>query len=216
MKNYLGKFFALISLISLVACSAKEDKTEDYEDRQAQFFKVVYLAQASRAIGSSNWITVQGSYRLKFDRSEGQESSDSSGGDFTVHYTAYRETQLYNNGLCSGGYKGTFSLVETVASSNESDQTGPYNPLDSYNSGNPEVTEDDENDLSRYVFLFSLNIASNDDISMSSSCTPMNPGIAPTTRSLRVIRFANGDLILTDSIRGLEFYMIPEIVDTVE
>ena len=217
MKSFLGKILALILVCSVLSCSPKEEKTDDYDDRQAQFFKVVYLTQASRAIGSNSWIVVQGDFRLKFERSEGQDTTDSSSGNFTIHYTAYRETQLFNNGLCSGGYQGTFTLSETLATSTESSPTGPYNPLDPYNPGtttSTSSTSTDEEDITRYVFLFALTVPTNNDISLSASCTPMHPGTAPATKSLRVIRFANGDLIVTDSVRGLEFYMIPEIVST--
>lgn len=203
MKSFLSKIVLGFVIAGLLSCSPKDKKSEDFEDRNAQFFDVVYIAQASRLIGTSNWVTVEGDFRMKFSRSAGQDESDSSGGDYTTHFTSYREAQLYNNGLCSGGFLGTFALRETVDDV-EGGVDGPYNPMNPYNSGttNPE----EETDTSRFVFIFTLTVT---ERSLAASCAPLNPS---DPLSLRVIRFNNGDLIVTNAQRNLEFYMIPELI----
>lgn len=202
MKSFLNKLILITLALGISSCSPTK-KSEDFDDRNAQFFDVVYIAQASRVTGSSNWVKVQGDQRLKFFKSSGQEESDFAGGNYTVHFTNYKEPQLYNNGLCSGGFTGTFTLKETVDDV-DSTETGPYNPMNNYDSG--ETQEADTTDTSRFVFIFTLSVS---ERSLSASCAPLNPS---DPLSLRVIRFNNGDLIVTNAQRTLEFYMIPELV----
>lgn len=193
-----------LSAILMVSCGKKSSEEDpDLEDKNAEFFAVVYKTQASRIIGSTSWIGVQGIQRLKFEKTSNSE--DTSGGNFTVQFDTYKEPQLANQGLCSGGFSGTFTIQDTTEQ-DPVDGDEPYDPMSEYNPG---ITNGDAttNDTGVFTFLFTLNVTQR---SFASGCsTSVNP---QDSFQLRIIRYPNGDLIVTNSVRNLDHYFIPELI----
>ena len=214
-KFLISKFKILLTIflvLSISSCAKKEDDEEVDVDQGSQFFNIVYITQAVRIVGDSAWVRVEGSQRIKFSYAEGEENNTSIG-DFIMQYANYKEPVLFNNTLCSGGYSGGFTLEEILETSNPC-ETCPYNPLDDYDSG---TTEDDgsnttvdpetgEEIVSNYTFLFTMTV---DARSFTSGCSQVNP---QDSFQLRVIRFPNGDLVVTNASRTLEFYFTPELL----
>lgn len=211
--TYLLKSFTLLLALALVGCGPKKEENtlnDEGIDINAQFFGIVYVTKASRVIGSSSWRQVEGQQRLKFLAVTGD---DGTGGNFTMQYTNYKEPQLYSDNPtapgCSGGYEGSFSVQETSSTVVSSDPEGPYDPSNPYNGGGG--NEDNSSDTSTpnsYYFLFNLNVG-RVSFPQDGTCTRVNP---LQSHQLRAIRFKNGDLQLTNQSRGLEFYLVPELI----
>lgn len=204
------KKIVLLSLVlfTVTSCGKKEEEEEVVDN--ASFFNIVYVTKASREIGATSWTTVQGFQRVKFNSAVDDSGATTGSGDFTYSFAAYKEPQLFNSGTCSGGFSGAFTMQATGETSN-GDELQPYNPLDPYDDGSQdlpqdsETTDEEETDIV-YNYLFSLTVS---DKSFTSGCTAVQP---QDSFQLRLIRYPNGDLILTNPSRTLEFYLTPELV----
>lgn len=213
-KFLISKFKILLVallVLSISSCAKNEEEEDDGVDRNAQFFNIVYITQAVRIIGDSAWVRVEGNQRVKFSYAEGEEDNTSVG-EFIMQYSNYKEPVLFNSTLCSGGYEGGFTLEEIIETSNPC-ETCPYNPLDPYDSGTQDDTTSEEIDpetgepiVSNYKFIFTLTV---DARSFTSGCSQVNP---QDSFQMRVIRFPNGDLVVTNASRNLEFYFTPELL----
>lgn len=222
MKTFLTLkyFFTVLVLASLlVSCGKKENKDTDTDDT-GMFFNIVYYTVATRSIGTSSWTTAEGRQRFKFNSDVDTTGTATGSGTFTVQYSAYREPQLFNAGTCSGGYSGNFSFQES-GSTEEIDPDAPYDPSNPYNDGSSGGDTYTGNDggtggttnssdpcfnAQPNIFILSLTV---DARSMSSGCTTYAP---QDSFELRVIRYCNGDLVITNSSRSMEFYAQPELV----
>lgn len=191
---------------TLVSCGKKEEEDETVD--QAIFFDIAYSTQASRIEGTTAYTRVEGTQEMLFVPDTGDDSTASNSGKFMVSFQNYKEPQLFNTGVCSGGYEGTFTMNETaVTDEDTTDAEEPYNPLNPYD---PEVadgdtSEEDEDKEKVYSYIFNLAVTRR---SLSSGCTSLSPLDA---FSLRIIRYPNGDLIITNPSRSMEFYMIPKL-----
>lgn len=205
LKNF-STLLLMVALLVTGGCAKKKatELTEDGLDPNATFFDVVYQVRASREIGTASWIAVSGIQRVKFLRTVVAEDGTESG-NFTFQFTSYKEPQLFNSTACSGGFEGTFATQPTTSTPTDNGG-GVYNPQDPYDPGNTGGSGDTETTQSSYYFGFNLNVTRR---SLSSGCTSVNP---LSSFSLIVIRFANGDLQITNSSRSLEFYLVPEII----
>lgn len=195
----------ILILILVVGCKAQTSSTDttttstNTGDPDAVFFDVVYKTIASRLIGSTSWINVEGIQRYKFDKID---PTVTSSGSFIVAYSSYKEPQLYNNNYCTGTVNGTFSVVQTDSTSTSSTNT-IYDPSTTYV---PDQTSTDTSSQNFYSFNFAMTVASK---SLSSGCgTTINP---LASYKLNMIRFYNGDMIISYPDRGIEFYTIPEL-----
>jgi hypothetical protein len=222
MKTFLTlkHFFTILVMATLLVSCTKKEAEETEVDDQGQFFNIVYYTVASRTSGSTSWTTAEGKQRFKFMSEVDSTGTATGGGTFTVQYSAYREPQLFNSGTCSGGYSGDLTFQES-STTETPDEDAPYDPSNPYSdgsSGGDEFTgnEDDaageENsddpcfNKQPTTFILSLTVKNR---SLSSGCT----AVAPQDRfELRVIRYCNGDLVITNSSRTMEFYAQPELV----
>lgn len=203
----------LVLIISVTSCAKKDDKT-DTTTEAGLFFDIVYYTKAVRQINTTSWNTVQGVQRFKFTLDTDESGSSLGTGHFVVQYDAYKEP-LYNAGTCSGGYEGSFTVQESTTDTT-TDPNSPYNPLDPYNSGDSTPppssstdtgTTDGTDETTVYYYIFNLTV---EDDSFSAGCTTVAP---QTSFSLRIIRYPNGDLIITNDSRSLDFYAQPELVN---
>lgn len=210
-KTFL--IFNLCVMILLSSCGKKEEKKEGVDD--SVFFDITYFTQASRIEGTTAYTKVEGSQEmLFFIPSIGVEGincvneDDANSGCFRVSFQGYKEPQLFNNGVCSGGFEGTFTLrqVETTVS-DTTDANAPYNPLNPYQKPPEDTTEEEEipEEEKIYSYVFDMTVLRR---SFSAGCNTVNP---LDNYSLRILRYPNGDLIMTNSSRSLEFYMIPKL-----
>jgi hypothetical protein len=204
----IKQLFTLLAIsLFLVSCAKKDDDEEVFD--AGIFFNIVYQTQASRQIDTTSWTTVQGKQRFKFDPDVDDTGTDTGSGNFTVQYEAYKEPQLFNAGTCSGGYAGSYTVVITTGSGDSNSLDGPYNPLNPYNPGEttPDQTDGETADEDIvYNYLFTLTV---DQRSFSTGCTAYQP---QDSFQLRILRYPNGDLVITNASRSLEFYAIPELI----
>lgn len=209
--NYKIIFFLILSL-GLSSCGKKDE--EDTTVDNSIFFDITYTTQASRVEGTTTYTRVEGTQEmLYFIPNINVEGVDCTGtetsGCFRIAYQNYKEPQLFNPGVCSGGYEGTFTLRETTFTpEDENDANAPYNPLNPYQPPSSGGTEEDEEipeEERIYSYVFDLTVLRR---SLSAGCNTVNP---LDNFSLRIIRYPNGDLIVTNSSRSMEFYMIPKL-----
>lgn len=220
----LKKLFTLLILTTLLVSCGKKNTTETTTDDTGQFFNIVYYTVASRTTGSSSWTTAEGKQRFKFNSAVDTTGTATGSGDFTVQYEAYREPQLFNSGTCSGGYKGTFTFQEST-STTPVDKNAPYDPTSPYSDGSTggdtftgntgDTTSTSNNNdpcFNKQPTTFILSLAVDTGPtgrSLSSGCTAVAP---QNTFQLRVIRYCNGDLVITNSSRTMDFYTQPELI----
>lgn len=210
MKNLFSIFnnFLFLSLLFLLfSCGAKEEDVDTVVDNSI-FFDIAYTTQGSRVDGVTSYTRVEGTQELLFITDSGENDVPTNTGKFTVAFQGYREPQLFNTSLCSGGYEGTFSMRRTVneGEGDPEDPDAPYNPQDPYNEGVPETPEevpDAEQEV--FTFIFEMTVTRR---SLSSGCNAISP---LNEFSLRIVRFPNGDLYVKNPSRGLEFYMFPKL-----
>lgn len=203
MKGLNFLLFNLLA-ISLIACdSSKKDEPDILLDDTVIFFDVVYKTLASREIGTSSWYAVQGNQKIKFDKGE------NNSGVYTISFDNYKETHLVQPNACSGGYRGTYALGD-ASESGDGNEDGPYDPMDPYDPGSGGSGDDgelDPNVVLPVAFFFSMTVTETSlQVNCSTSITPQNP------HTLRIVRFSNGELVITNYSRNLEFYMAPDIL----
>lgn len=206
MKNYLVNILKMLFLATiLISCGTPKDSTEDNEDANNQFFDVVYITQASKISGQSSWTVVQGDQRIKF-----LQSSEASTGTFTFSFANFREPQLATN-ACSGGFTGDYTTESTEDTTVDNEENTSYNPLDPYDpeTENPDNGDEDEEEIDQIlVYVFDLALT---DRSLTSGCRNYE-----NAYQVKAIRFTNGDVILTDLSRNIDYYMVPEIIGGTE
>lgn len=198
-KNILKIFMSCILALSF-GCAKK---TAPSILNETQFFDIVYVSTQYRAPGGTTWFPTSGLYEMKFlqDTTEG---ASAIGGTFSMHYTSYLESNLCpygENCVCSGGLTGLFTDGPKLAEPT----TGPYDPSTTYNPGGESgagTAPTDSNVSKIYTFNFSLNFQVN---TLTSGCANGHKFNQP----LKVYRFSNGDLIVTNDTSQL--YMTPEI-----
>lgn len=222
MKTYLTlkKNLTLLVLTTLVVSCGKKEKAATDTDDTGLFFNIVYYTVASRTNGSNSWTTAEGKQRFKFISEFDTTGTATGSGTFTVQYSAYREPQLFNSGTCSGGYSGDLVFQEDSTSA-PIDDDAPYDPSNPYSDGSSggDTFTGNEDDTSSSnnsndpcfnkqptSFLLSLTVKAR---SLSSGCTAVAP---QDSFQLRVIRYCNGDLVITNTSRTMDFYAQPELV----
>jgi hypothetical protein len=209
-KAQLKKIGLIASLLIMVlqgSCTQTPTSTAD----PTKFFDITYIVTES-SVDEVNWTPVQGKFEILFNQSQVDQEFD---GNYTLHYTSYLEPQLcpFNeNCVCSGGDAGTF-IQDTTATPAPAASGVPYNPLTPYvptgtsagtvdptsvidpTTGLPTVASID-------VFFFDITIA---ELNLSSGCHP------ETNRTLMILRFSDGNLIMQDDYRYL--YLVPEVTN---
>jgi len=210
MKNLFlifNKFLFLSLSLVLISCGAQEEEVDIVVDNSI-FFDIAYTTQGSRVDGVASYTRVEGSQELLFLTESGENDVQTNSGRFTVAFQGYREPQLFNTSLCSGGYEGTFTMRRTVneGEGDPDDPDAPYNPQDPYNNNSPDEPEDVPDAAQEvFTFIFDMTVTRR---SLSSGCNAVNP---LNQFSLRIVRFPNGDLYVKNPSRGLEFYMFPKL-----
>lgn len=209
------KLVYLISflLLTFISCGKKEEPNEDLD--MGIFFDITYSTTGTRISGINDWTAIFGSQEVRFGVPSLQNenidcTATESSGCFRVSYTNYKEPQLTTTGICSGGYEGVFSYSrEIITEEDEDTAEQPYNPLNPYqpdggSSGGETVTPEDEENIV-YAYSFILNVTRR---SLSAGCSQLNPLDSFT---MRIIRYPNGDLIVTHYQRSMEYYMVPKL-----
>jgi hypothetical protein len=223
MKNFSTLKYLVTTLVlaSMLVSCGKKNNTDTTTDDSGLFFNIVYYTVASRSIGTSGWTTAEGKQRYKFNSDVDSTGTATGTGTFVMQYDAYREPQLFNAGTCSGGYSGSFSFQQATTVTTP-DTDAPYDPSTPYSDGStgtsdpftgntdPGTTTTNSNDpcfnKQPTTFVLSLSVEAR---SLSSGCTAYAPQDA---FELRVIRYCNGDLVITNASRTMDFYAQPELV----
>jgi hypothetical protein len=195
--KYLIYAFITIS-IALTGCGKKVAPSTLAVD---QFFDVVYVATQYRVPGSSTWFPTSGLYEMQFLQ---DKAAKTVGGTFLMHYTSYLESNLCPYGyncVCSGGITGLFTDGTTKAQDTSGQPYDPNMPYDS-GGGTGSTTPTDSSISKIYSFNFALNIQV---VNLTTGCANGHKYNQP----VRIYRFSNGDLIVTNDTSQL--YMTPEI-----
>ena len=210
MKDFFKKIFlaALMPLV-VISCSSPTGDSDEEDTANLRFFDVVYITQASKITGQSSWTVVQGDQRFKF-----LQNADESTGTFTVSFANFREPQLASS-VCSGGFTGDFSIDSEDDSTVEDEENQVFNPLDPYDPGIdvPDDGDDSEDEVSDIlVYVFTLDVPTgSQNRSLTSGCRDV-----PELFQMKAIRFESGDVLITDLSRNIDYYLVPEIIDTPE
>ena len=206
----------LIIMLIMASCSKKEVEKLDV-NQNALFFNIVYNTKYYRIKDSASWRLIQGKQTLQFLRSAAtnEEAVDLNAGTFILTFENYKELGLSNTNACSGGYQGNFTSTAITGTSSSGDTTAnpiydpnvPYNPnevTDAESTINIDPVTGEEIPAATYNFEFILDVVSK---SLTAGCSAVNP---LSQVKFDILRFtSNGDLIVTDYNRGLEYYMIP-------
>lgn len=202
-----------MTMLSLFSCGKQEKEDPNLDN--SIFFDITYQTTATRIESITDWTANQGIQEMRYFidtiNVEGVDCTPTeNSGCFRFHFNSYKEPQLFNTGFCSGGFEGTFTLREELTSQDDEDTADqPYNPLNPYNppssSGGDDTEIDEENRVYTYVFDLQVHPSRR---SMSSGCTSISPLDSFT---LRIIRYPNGDLIVTNYSRSMEYYMVPKL-----
>lgn len=215
-KKLLINLFSILFFASILISCAKKDNEVADPSLNNLFFDVVYNTKFYRSIGTSAWKNVEGIQQLKFTNNQGDTETgnlDSSSGTFTMFYSNYKEIGLLNATLCSGGYTGSFFSTAT-----NGEVCGPeevYNPNNPYNPCVGESEEENTNVdpitgqiLPKDIYQFSFQL-SVERRSLAQGCSIISPLEVVNYDITRIT--SNGDLIVKDLNRNIEFYMIPDV-----
>jgi hypothetical protein len=152
-------------------------------------------------------------------------------GNFTVALQNFKRT--LSAGSCTGGNAGGFSLTfqgNESADSVPEDEKPPYTIFDPYNDvtrvnkNDEEINSDPENEIRTYIFGM---VPKRETMNPASQCVgqiycPSNSGGVndpngidqeknPCDYSFKVVRFPNGQLILDDTSKGVQYYLKPRL-----
>jgi hypothetical protein len=216
MKQIYFKYIFII-LFLLTSCGKKAEVSQDTVEQNAGFFGIVYQTTASRIMGTTPWIATNGLQRMLVNHTG--NVADTNSGSYTFQFETYKEPQLYNTNLCSGGYSGTVNITQTTDTtvSTVSGNT-PYDPSATYVPLNPTPSSTDPSAggvdpitgiailPTYYSFDFDFTVASR---SLSAGCNAVTPLASFTLNVIRLTK--TGDLIVTNSNKGIEYYMIPQL-----
>lgn len=197
--NILYLFFLI-----LLGCGKVKEK-EDLTVSNDNFFNIVYDTIAVRDIGSTTWISpIVGERQVKFNVTttvgEDETLPDVLEGTFTFSLGDYAKTVTQTK--CSGGYAGTFVLTTSVASTTATNTGGASNILD-ITDYNPSTSPTSETvDIKNYFFELKVTAST----FVPTACATPNP-----THDIKVVRFENGDLIMDDGSKGLQYYLRPKL-----
>lgn len=153
MFKLILKFLIVFILGTIIACSSGSSdsppqKTEEpdsitFEDI-GSFYDTVYQSEGFRLLDSDPWQQTDGIMQIKFTKN----SSDQ--GIFAVYSSNYRES-LYTLQVCSGGYKGNFTMDYFFSSKEKEDYSFNIQITD-INLTNGCITPNNEN-ISLYRVL---------------------------------------------------------------
>lgn len=194
----MKKFLKTSLMIALTIFCASCDKIAEEEVEDTGFFyDVVYQTVATRQTSNHSWVNVQGVMQMKFTQNTGEQ------GTFAFYYANYKEPQFVFN-ICSGGFKGNFTLLDEQESSNCTE--GPYDIMCPYgdgsssNSGGESTVEGplDPNDTDTpqkiTAYQFQLEITARN---LDPACRP------ESNRNVLLYRFVSGEIVIKSEYREL-------------
>ena len=196
-KFLVNKTIGFVLFFFLISCSPPT--TTDPTVDPATFFSITYIATESEGINlTTPWTPVQGQFLMKFTQSTDPAANGS--GTFIMHYTSYLEPQLcpFNqNCVCSGGTDGVFTVYDPNASPTPTSSAVPYSPTTTYTpttNGSSSTIVDPNDPTIAIIYTYNFNISISES-NLTSGCKP------EANRLLQIVRFANGDLIMTNGYR---------------
>lgn len=193
----MKKLWPILFIIFLASCEAPPEK--EVSGDVSEIFGKIYDAVATRANSSSPWYIVSGKSAMALE----QGDSESRGAGLMSFFNYYEPQfcAINQSCYCTGSMRFTFEVKDASQTDGPKEETDKnYNVFDPYEDPTKTpTTSDPETDPTEeifQVFLYELMIKP-ETTQLSEYCRPQSE------RSVRIIRYQNGEIIIQDSYRDI-------------